>query len=113
MSYNITEGTTVRFYTTEPFTSISGTAINPDTVYFSYQIQGQTSVTHTWTNPSGDTSGVIVNTGTGLFQADISTTGLAGVWNYVWGCYPSSGLDTTKTAVVAEGTVTVSQTAIQ
>jgi len=112
MSYTVIEGTTVRFLTTTPFTSIAGTVVNPDVVTFSYEVQGQNPVTFTWTNPTGDTSGTIVNTATGYFEADIATNNNAGVWTWQWACHPSSGVDTTATQVVTEGTLTVSPTSV-
>jgi len=112
MSYTIIEGSTIRFYTSSPFTSINGTVVNPDNVTFSFEIQGQTPVEYTWVNPTGDVTGTIINTATGYFQCDISTDGLPGVWNWQWACFPSSGIDTTNTAVVTEGDVTVSPTSV-
>jgi|APCry1669193181_1035450.scaffolds.fasta_scaffold00658_31 hypothetical protein len=109
MGYNIIEGSTIRFYTSQPFTSIDGTIVNPDVVTFSYEIQGQTPVTFTWTNPTGDPSNTIVNTDVGYFQADIQTAGNAGTWTWQWSGQPNgSGEDETNTSVVAEGTVIVS-----
>jgi hypothetical protein len=112
MSYNIIEGTTIRFFTTTPFTSFNGTVVTPDTVTFTYEIQGQTPVTFTWTNPSGDHTGTIVNTATGTFYANIPTTGKAGVWTWQWAGFSSSGLDSTATTVVAEGSITVSPSSV-
>jgi hypothetical protein len=108
MSYNVIEGATIRFYTSKAFTSLAGTAANPDTVKFSYEVQGQTSVVYTWTNPTGDPSGTIVNTGTGLFQADINTLGYPGTWTWLWDGQPLSGVDTTKTSALDTGEVVVS-----
>ena len=112
MSYTIVEGSVVRFYTAKVFTALSGVAVNPDTVTFSYKVQGQTAVTHTWTNPTGDPSLVLVNIGTGNFQADIQTLGLPGTWEWEWSGQPSSGLDTTKTSIVDVGELIVSPKAI-
>jgi len=110
MSYTIIEGSTIRFYTSQPFTSITGTVVNPDNVVFSYSVQGQTEVTYRWVNPTGDPTGTIVHGsgGTGYFQADISTVDLPGTWSWQWGCYPSSGADTSRTQVYTQGTVVVS-----
>lgn len=113
MSYNVVEGSVVRFYTTKAFTALSGVAVNPDVVTFSYEVQGITTVTYTWTNPTGDPSGTIVKTGTGLFQADIQTLGYPGTWTWQWSGQPgSSGLDTTKTSVIDDGELIVSPKAI-
>ena len=112
MSYTIVEGSVVRFYTAKVFTALSGIAVSPDTVTFSYQVQGRTTVTFTWTNPTGDPSGTIVNLGTGNFQADIQTLGLPGTWTWQWSGQPSSGLDTTKTSVIDVGELIVSPKAL-
>lgn len=109
MAYNIIQGTTVRFYTTQAFTSIAGVPVNPDIVTFGWQIQGQTPVSFTYTAGSGDPTNTIVKDGIGLYHADIDTTSYsAGVWIYTWAGKPSSGLDTSATKVRAEGSVTIS-----
>lgn len=108
MSYTYISGTTIRFYTSTPFTSIGGTVVDPDTVTFHYTVQGQTTVSFTYTNPTGDPTGTIVRQSTGNYYADISTTGQPGTWTWGWSGQPSSGLDTTHTAAVWEGTVIVS-----
>lgn len=107
-SYPI-EGTTVRFYTSQAFESIAGTAVNPDIVTFTYQTPGVSAVTYTWTNPSGDPTSHIVHDGLGLFHIDLSTLNLPGQWSYQWAGQPGvSGLDSTKTSAVFEGYLTVS-----
>ena len=109
MAYTIYEGSTVRFYTSTPFTSITGTLVDPDVVQFSYQVQNQQTVTFTYTNGSGDPSGTIVRVSTGNYYADIDTTSNAGVWVWRWFGYPTlTGPDTTNTQVATEGSVTVS-----
>ena len=110
MSYNVIEGSTIQFYTSQPFTSISGTVVNPDKVNFSYSIQGQTEQTFTWVNPTGDPTNTIHqgSQGTGYFYANVSTVGQPGTWNWQWYGYPFSGVDTTATQVAAQGTVIVS-----
>lgn len=105
---SIVEGTTVRFYTQTPFTSISGTAVNPDVVNLKYSVQGQTEVVYTWVNPTGDPTNTIINTSTGNFQADIDTTNLPGTWEWSWDCYPESGQDVTATKVAWIGEVVIS-----
>jgi len=108
-SYTFFEGATIRATTSDyPFTSISGTVVNPDIVTLQVSVQGQTSTTYTWTNGSGDPSGTIINDSAGVFHADLSTTGLAGVWSVIWSGQPSSGTDTTHTSAVWQGEVTVS-----
>ena len=108
MSYTYVAGSTVRWFTSKPFTSIDNVIVDPDNVVFQYSVQGQEPVVFTWVNPSGDPSNTIVHTGTGSFYADIDTTGQGGTWTYSWSCYPSSGIDTSKTAAVFEGTTTIS-----
>lgn len=106
------EGGVVRFYTSTPFTSISGVVIDPDVVTFSYAVQGQTTVTYTFTQPTGDPSGKIIQTAAGTYQIDLDTTGLDGTWAYQWKGSPSSGLDVTATQVVYDGEVLISPAAL-
>lgn len=107
------EGSTVRFYTSSAFTSITGTIVDPDVVTFSYQVQGQTEYTYTYTNGTGDPTNTIVRDGTGLYHADIDTTGAPGNWVWRWAGAPTSGgADTTKTKVATEGNVVVSARAL-
>jgi len=108
-SYTYFEGATLRLTTQDyPFTSIAGSVVTPDVVTLQVSVQGQTPQTYTWTNPTGDPTNTIVKTGTGVFYADLATTGLAGVWNVIWSGQPSSGLDTTHTSAVWQGEITVS-----
>ena len=74
MSYNIIENTTIQFYTSQPFTALDGTVVNPDNVTFSYSVQGQTEVTYTWVNPTGDPTLTIEQDtkGIGYFYCNIS-----------------------------------------
>ena len=107
------EGSTLRFYTSHAFTSISGTAVDPDTVTFAWQVQGGASGKYTYTNGSGDPSSVIVRDGVGLYHADIDTTSRPGTWVWRWSGSPlPAGADTSKTKVATEGTVTVSARAL-
>lgn len=112
MSY--IEGTVVRFTTDPsvkgavPFTSISGTIVDPDVVVFEYSVQGQTVVSYTWTNPTGDPTGHIINAGVGIYYIDVDTTGLPGTWTWGWSCNPSSGIDVTAAQVVWEGETVIS-----
>lgn len=108
MAYTYIAGNTIRFYTATPFTSISGTVVDPDVVVFQYEVQGQTTAKFTYTNGSGDPTNTIVRDTTGTYHADISTTGNPGTWTWQWACYPSSGADTTHTAAVWEGTTIIS-----
>jgi hypothetical protein len=109
MAYNIIEGSTIQFYLDKAFTSISGTAVDPDQVTFGFEIQGQNAIMFTYTWGTGDPTGTIVRTGVGLYYANIDTTNRAGVWMWQWAGKPTSlNHDTTRTQVVIEGTVTVS-----
>ncbi len=125
MTYTIIEGVTIRFTTSsatapagviqigsgQPFTSMSGTIVDPDVVTFAYANQGQTTVTYTYTAGATppDPSYMIVKTAVGTYQADISTTGSPGTWAYKWEGQPGvSGLDTTKTSAIFNGQVTIS-----
>ena len=107
-NYNYIEGTILRFYTREPFTSIDGIIVNPDNVTFTYEVQGQTPVTYQWVNPTGDPTQTIQNPDTGYFYCDIQTSDNAGTWTWQWACFPSSGEDVTATEVINEGEVIVS-----
>ena len=114
-NYVIYEGTTVRFYTSTPFSTFSGIAVDPDTVTFSYSIQHNEAQTFTYTHGSGDPTGKIVRDGVGLYHADIDTTGNAGTWVYSWSCAPSAAVnyDATRTKVTMESTpLVISSTAI-
>lgn len=110
MSYTVINGTTIRFYTSTPFTSIGGTVVDPDVVTFAYTVQGQTTVTYTYTNGNTppDPTYTIVKDSTGTYHADIPSTS-TGNWFYKWSGQPGvSALDTTKTSAIFNGTVTVS-----
>ena len=107
MAYLIYEGTTIRFYTSVPFTSISGSVVDPDIVTLNISVQGVV-MTYTYTNGSGDPTGTIVRDSTGTYHADLLTTGYPGTWVWQWAGKSSSGHDTTHTNVVDEGEVIVS-----
>lgn len=108
-SYVYFAGATLRLSTNDyPFTSISGTVVDPDVVTLTVGVSGQTSSTYTYTNGSGDPTNTIVRDGAGKYHADLSTIGKAGVWNVIWSGQPSTGTDTTKTSAVWQGEVTVS-----
>lgn len=110
MNYTVMEGTEVRYLTTKPFTSITGTIVNPDVVTFHIAVQGQTAATYTWTNGASpaDPTGTIVNDSTGYFHADQSTLGVSGTETSYWEGQPGiSGLDTTRCSVVAVPVVVI------
>ena len=111
MSYTFIDGTTVRVFTSTPFTSIAGDIVTPDVVTFSYCVQGQTPHSFTYTNGAmpPDPTDTIVFVSTGDFYADFSTAGLDGTWSYMISGQPGvSGLDTTKTSAQYVGEFPVS-----
>ena len=113
-TYPLVEGTVVRLLTATPFTAISGVVVNPDVVVLTVGVQNQTPQVFTWTNGGSppDPTGTIVQSATGLFHADLPTTDAAGTWICQWSGGPSvSGLDITKTSVVADFEVIVSEAA--
>lgn len=114
MSYTVIAGATVRFYTSTPFTSLANTVVDPDVVTFTWAVQGQTSTTYTYTTGATppDPSFHIVRDSAGTFHADLNTVGLGGTWRYQWNGQPGiSGLDTTKTSTLFDGTLTVTPAA--
>ena len=106
----IYEGSTARFYISQAFTSIGGTAVDPDIVNFQWQVQGGNSGSYTYTQGSGDPTSTIVRDGVGLYHADIDTTNNPGTLVWRWSGSPavSGGTDSTKTKVATEGNTTVS-----
>jgi len=110
MAYTVYAGSTVRFYTSQPFKAIDGTTVDPDVVQFSYQVQGRSTVSYTYSYGTGDPTGTIVRSSTGTYYADIDTTNLDGFWSWRWFGHPSGVInhDTTKTQVATEGSLTVS-----
>lgn len=112
MSY--IEGSSIELYTSKAFTSISGAIVDPDIVTFAWAIQGQTTVTYTYTNGNSppDPLYKIVRDGPGLYHVDIPTAGYAGTMTWQWSGQPSSGLDTTATSVVYDGETVISPAAL-
>ena len=105
----VIQGTTVRFYTSTPFTSVTGTVVDPDVVTFAFSVQGATPVQFTY-----GVGATIVRDGPGTYHADIDTTPYAaGVWVYVWAGWPSGGADATKTKTLAEGELRVNPASIK
>ena len=107
-----TFGTAITFKTKQAFTSVDGVIIDPDRVLFGFIIDGNASQTYTFTYNfgTGDTTGTIVRTGTGLYQATIDTSAYtSGVWIYSFACEPVTaiGHDSTKTKVRVEDSVIV------
>ena len=81
-AYNIIEGTVVRFYTSTPFTNVSGTITDPTEVVFAYQV-GSGPVQQT-VYGVGQTWGTISKDSTGTYHIDIDTTGSPGAWTWTW-----------------------------
>jgi hypothetical protein len=109
-SYSFMEGTEIRWLTTKPFTSITGTIVNPDVVKIHLSVQGQTVQVFTWTNGGSppDPTSTIVNDSTGYFHADLTSAGLTGTWTMYWEGQPGiSGLDSTRTSIVSIPVVAV------
>ena len=104
MAYNIIEGTAVQFYTSQVFKDVTGTPVDPDVVKFSYSIQGSAAVIFTY-----GVDADLVRIGTGNYKIKVSTTGKAGQWAWQWSGQPIlGGADSSKTAVIFEGVLTVS-----
>ena len=82
MSVGVIEGTEVRFYTSKPFTSIDGTATDPDTVIFAYQVGNGPVLSVTYGTPQA--WGTIIRDSAGTFHVDIDTTGSPGAWTWTW-----------------------------
>jgi hypothetical protein len=92
-------GTVIRFYTSAAFADANGTATDPTTVTFAYQVGSNPVLQTTYGSPAA--WGSITKDGTGLYHVDVDTTGQAGVWTYVW-----AGTGTVQTR--AEGQIMIS-----
>ena len=86
MSTEVVLSTTVRFYTSSPFTKVDGTIADPTEVLFGFQIDGGQVNQVQYGSPAS--WGTIVRDSTGVYHIDIDTddptVGGAGVWSYVW-----------------------------
>lgn len=104
------QGDTLEFVTTQAFTSIGGTPVDPDEVIFGFSVNGQAPVSWTYVNGTGDPTHTIVRDGVGLYHANIDTTTYpAGTWVYTWvGNATTLNHDVTRTQVRAEAEITVS-----
>jgi len=110
-----TQGTAIILTTSSPFTAYNGTIVDPDVVKLGIQINGDdgtvTLLSYTYTYGTGDPTGTIVRTGTGLYMASINSNLYAsGVWAYSWMGEPSNAVnhDSTKTQVRADSQLIVS-----
>ena len=110
----IVEGSTARFLTSTPFTSLAGTVVDPDVITFTWSVQGRTPTTYTYTAGASppDPTYHIVRDSAGTYHVDLNTDGYPGTWTYEWNGQPGiSGLDTTKTSIKWDGTQIVSDAA--
>ena len=110
----IVEGSAARFYTSTPFTSMANTVVDPDIVTFTWNVQGTTPTTYTYTNGASppDPTYHIVRDSAGTYHVNLQTAGYPGTISYQWSGQPGvSGLDTTKTSVVWDGTQIISDAA--
>jgi len=81
-SVGVIEGTEVRFYTSTPFTDITGSPADPDVVIFAYQVGSNPVQQVTYGTPQA--WGSIVKDSTGTYHIDIDTTGSPGAWTWTW-----------------------------
>jgi hypothetical protein len=100
------EGTVVRFYTSTPFTDVSGSPADPSEVVFGFQVGSNPVKQVAYGNPAS--WGTIVRDSTGNYHVDVDTTGLAGVWTYVWAS--SGGVQTKGEGQMMVNPATVSVT---
>ena len=79
----VTQGTIVRFYTSQPFTNLSGVVADPTEVVFAFQVAG--GVVRQATYGTSQAWGTIVRDSTGSYHIDIDTTSFGpGIYQYVW-----------------------------
>ena len=90
-----------------PFTALNGTIVDPDTVTFACQVQGQSVLQHTYSNPGGDPSGMIIRSGIGLYYIVIPTT-VDGTMTWQWSCASVGGADSTRTETSWSSSVFIS-----
>ena len=105
------QGTTVQFFTSKPFLAQDNvTIIDPDQVYFGFQINGGNIYTFNYTYGVGDPTSTIVRIGLGLYVASIDTSLYGdGVWVYSFMGEPDNAInhDQTKTKVRAMGELVI------
>ena len=106
-----TQGTTIEFFTSTPFTAQDQTTIvDPDIVYFGFQIDGGDPYIFTYTFNVGDPTNTINRLGLGTYVASIDTHDYSpGVWVYSFMGEPAQAVnhDQTKTKVRAMGELIV------
>lgn len=100
--YTVIAGTLVRFYTSTPFTNISGTVTDPTEVKFGYTVNGGPPTTFTY-----GVGAQVVRDSTGTYHIDIDTTGLSGTWTYTWVGYGGVQTRSEGQLIVSPQTVAV------
>jgi hypothetical protein len=108
----VKQGTKFRISTENaPFTSISGTIIDPDIVSIGYVVNGGTLTSYTYTNGATppDPTGSINRVGNGQYYIEIDSTTLpAGVLQYaISGKAGPSALDSTRTTARFDGQIVI------
>jgi len=78
----VIEGTIVRFYTSTPFSDVTGTPADPSEVIFAYQVGSNPVQQVKYGTPTA--WGTITKDSTGTYHVDVDTTGQAGAWSWVW-----------------------------
>jgi len=79
----IIAGSTIRFYTSTPFTEADGvTVADPTQVKFGFSVAGQP--TQWLTYAPGGGLGSIIKDAVGTYHVDIDTTGMPGQWVVTW-----------------------------
>jgi len=101
--YTVIAGTLVRFYTSTPFTNITGTVTDPTEVKFGYTVNGGSSTTFTY-----GVGAQVVRDSTGTYHIDIDTTGLSGTWTYSWVGYGGVQTRSEGQLIVSPQTVAIS-----
>lgn len=103
--YVVIDGTTIRFFTSTPFTNLNGIVADPTEVIFAYQINDGTSYQVIYGTPQS--WGTIVKVSTGNYYVDLDTTGKPGIWTYTWVGIGSVQTRSENQLVVASPNVTV------
>jgi endo-1,4-beta-mannosidase len=104
-SVGVIEGTVVRFYTSSPFTNVSGTAADPDEVIFAFQVGSNPVQQIKYGTPTA--YGTITKDSTGTYHVDVDTTGLPGAWTWTWAGIGTVQVRTEGQLLVSPATVAV------
>jgi hypothetical protein len=105
-SVGVIEGTVVRFYTSTPFTDITGSPADPTNVIFAYQVGSNPVQQVTYGTPAS--WGTIVRDSTGTYHVDIDTTGSPGAWTWTWAGTGAVQVRTEGQILVSPATVATS-----